>query len=137
MFITPLCKGVILVKYVINGVECDTYAYLDDKQTGETVTFDLEGRRNFYITVYLCADRKPFPVAHDLDIECCFTKSRLDKSMTKTIVECSVGPQGEIIVPIVEELRAPGLLFCEISVQDTASNDDFIYKASDFRVAIV
>ena len=125
------------MKQVVNGATCDTYAYLDDKQTGETVTFELAGRRNFFITVYLYADREPFPAPQDADVQCCFTQSRLDKNAEKTIVTCSVGANGEIIVPIVAELRTPRILFCEIIVSGTESNDDFIYKASDFRIAIV
>lgn len=122
----------------VNGVKCDSFAYLDDKSTGETISFDLTGRVNFNLIIYLFADGKPFPLDESLDIECCVTTSRLDQSATKTIVVCSVGSHGEIILPIPPELRTPAIVFGEIRVSGTdQDNNAFFYKASDFRIAII
>ena len=124
---------------LINGVRCDTFAYVDNKLTGETVLFELEGRRNFFVTVFLYADGQPFPVSSSLAAECCVTPSRLDPDATKTTITCTIGTSGEIIVPIPVALRVAGTnLFCEINISGTDNlNRDFRYKASSFRLAIL
>lgn len=125
------------MKRYINGVDCDTIAYLDDKSTGETVTFRLTGRTNYDIVVYLFADGKPFPVSQSLTAKCCVTKARLKHSYEKTDINCTIGAHGEIVFAIPQALRVASLLFCEIRVTGTdQDNNDFIYKSSNFRVAI-
>lgn len=126
------------MKRYVNGVDCDTIAYLDDKSTGETITFALTGRTNFNIVVYLFADGKPFPVDQSLTAICCATKARLNHSYEKTVIDCTIGSHGEIVFAIPAELRVASLLFCEIRVSGTDEhNEDFVYRASNFRVAII
>ena len=126
------------MKRVVNGVECDTYAYIDDKETGETVKFYLTHRANYNIIVYLFADQKPFPAPAGATIECCATTSRQDVHTPKTTFGCSRGTNGEITVPIPEGLRTPSILFCEINVSGTGEdNHPYRFRAADFRVAIM
>lgn len=122
---------------LINGVSCDTFAHVDRKLAGETVFFNLNGRRNFFIVVYLYVDGKPFPVSSSLTAECCVKD--LSAGENKSTISASIGTGGEIIVPLPVSFRIDGKnLLCEINISGTdVLNRSFRYKASNFRVSVI
>lgn len=123
---------------LINGVNCDTFAHVDNKIAGETVIFNLEGRRNFFIVVYLYVNGEPFPVSGSLTAECCI-RDLSTAGETKTTITASIGTGGEIIVPIPVSFRVDGKnLLCEINISGTDMlNRDFRYKSTNFRVSVI
>lgn len=124
---------------LINGVNCDTYAHVDNKLAGETVIFSLSGRENYLVVVYLYVNGQPFAVNMALTSECCIKKVTAGIDEEKTTIPASIGTSGEIIVPIPVAFRADGNnLLCEINISGTdGENCEFRYKSTNFRVSII
>ena len=119
---------------VINNVQCDIFAFVDEDKTSGLFQFSLSQMNNMNVVVYLYADRKPFPVSNKLTAECCIKK---DNYEARTI-SCSIGDGGEIIVPIESVYRLNGnVLHCEINISGVDSKEKpFRFKAATFVVAI-
>ena len=124
---------------MINNTLCDTFAYIDEKRTGETVLFRLTGRSDFSIAVYLYANGKPFPVDLSMTAECCVTEKRYDTNAAKTMFPCRIGRSGQVYVSVPSGMRTAGKnFFCEINISGTDdSNQIFRFKASSFRLVIL
>lgn len=123
------------MSYCINGVMCDTYAYLDQRRVGNTVLVSASNVASHTIVAFLYCDNKEFPVAADVGLAAsCWIKHRCGKTST----ECRIGTNGEIIVPLPNELCTDGqVLMCEINVNGTSNGKPFRYKAFDFCAAVV
>lgn len=123
------------MSYCINGVMCDTYAYLDQRRVGETVRISASDVASHTIVAFLYCDNKAFPLSsqNNLTVLCCIKHCNGKKN-----TECSIGNSGEIIIPLSDELCTVGQsLSCEINVSGVSGSDSFRYKAFDFFVAIV
>lgn len=124
---------------MINGVACDTFAYIDEKRTRDTIVWPAEGRETYDLTAYLFADGKPFPLRHsNTDVECYITEGRNDPDAEVYEIAAHIGADGEVIIPIASRYRIPGkLYYCEINVIGAqGEEDESRFKAANFRLAI-
>ena len=123
---------------LINGVECDTYAHIDRKLSGETIIFNIGGDKNS-ITAYLLFDWKPFFVNGDLEAECCIKDVDSGFGNDRVTVSATIGAGGEITFVIPSSYKVDGKnLYCEINISGIDNNGNaFRYKASNFRVHVM
>ena len=121
--------------YWINGIHCDTYAYIDQKRTGDTVRISAANAASHTLVAFLYCDKKAFPVSANagLTASCCIRYSG-----GKTTLTCQIGAKGEIIVPLTNEICTEGQrLMCEIIISGTADGESFRYRAFEFCAAVV
>lgn len=63
--------------FLINGVPCDTFAHVDNRQVSDTLLFSLSERNERSITSFLYCDGKPFPVSEGLTAQCYIKTDRI------------------------------------------------------------
>lgn len=128
-------------KYFVNGVECDTFAYVDDRRTGETVVWSATNRDRYLLCVYLFSNGNPMPLANgpDVSVECYLAENGNAQSPEISMEDCFVGHHGEIYVPVKSKYRIPGkVYYCEINViGSVGEEDESRFKASNFRLAFI
>lgn len=126
---------------MINGVACDTFAYIDERRTRDTIIWPAEGRESYWLIAYLFADGKPFPVArsYPINAECYMTEDRNDPNAEVHKLVCLIGGDGEIKIPIASKYRIPDkVYYCEINIIGNAGEkDEFRFKSSNFRLAFI
>lgn len=119
---------------LINNVQCDTFAHVDQRTVANTVKYSLSERNGTPVVAFLYCDGKALPISTAVTAECCIIGIN-----DKETVDCNVGTSGEIIIPIPISLRRSGeSLSCEINI--SGMDDDgltFRYRAANFAVAVV
>jgi hypothetical protein len=122
------------MSYYISGVKCDTYAYLDQRNVGNTVYVSESRNDTHKIIVFLRCNYCDFPLdpRAELSVSCYVRHKSGDES-----VDCSIGGHGEIIVPLPKSLCKQGqIMTCEIKVAGITEGQEFRYRAFDFGVVV-
>lgn len=108
-----------------------TSVYVDKRKSTELIIYELSGRANYNINVFLMLNNKLISISPSATIECCMICE--GEKITNT---CSRNTDGSVLVTLPPEFRIDGKnIFCEINV---SGNDgkNYRYKAMNFRVAV-